>query len=145
MVESLQNGKIECLDDVANTSQTVLKSRENTHFEFCKKYVDEIVTVSDDEISSAILALIEQHKLISEGAGAVSVAAAMFNKVPIKGKGDMPCIRRKVIDVTILSKVIKKRFSNQVVRRFWLAEFGWVKTDSRMFSRIRRSWRKQAQ
>ena len=51
-----------------------------------KKYVDDIVTVSDDEVASAILALIEQHKLITEGAGAVSVAAVMFNKVPVKGK-----------------------------------------------------------
>ena len=49
-------------------------------FEYCKKYLDEIVTVNDDESSTAILALIEQHKLIAEGAGAVAVAAAMFNK-----------------------------------------------------------------
>ncbi len=55
-------------------------------FDLCQQYVDEIVSVTDDEISTAILALIEQHKLIAEGAGAVAVAAAMFNKVPIKGK-----------------------------------------------------------
>ncbi len=56
----------------------------------------------------AILALIEQHKLISEGAGAVSVAAAMFNKVPIKGKKVICLVSGGNIDVTILSKVIKR-------------------------------------
>ncbi|MDE6103572.1 MAG: threonine ammonia-lyase, partial [Oscillospiraceae bacterium] len=109
MVESLQNGKIECLDDVATIADGIKVKEPGEHtFEFCKKYVDEIVTVSDDEISSAILALIEQHKLISEGAGAVSVAAAMFNKVPIKGKKVICLVSGGNIDVTILSKVIKR-------------------------------------
>ena len=109
MVESLQNGKIECLDDVATIADGIKVKEPGEHtFEFCKKYVDEIVTVSDDEISSAILALIEQHKLISEGAGAVSVAAAMFNKVPVKGKKVICLVSGGNIDVTILSKVIKR-------------------------------------
>ena len=109
MVESLQNGKIECLDDVATIADGIKVKEPGEHtFEFCKKYVDEIVTVSDDEISSAILALIEQHKLISEGAGAVSVAAAMFKKVPVKGKKVICLVSGGNIDVTILSKVIKR-------------------------------------
>ena len=44
-------------------------------FQMCQQYVDEIVTVSDDEIATAILALIEQQKMVAEGAGAVAVAA----------------------------------------------------------------------
>ena len=77
-------------------------------FDICKKYVDDIVTVSDDEVASAILALIEQHKLITEGAGAVSVAAVMFNKVPVKGKNVVCLLSGGNIDVTILSKVIER-------------------------------------
>ena len=50
------------------------------------EYVDGIVTVTDDEIAAAVLALMERQKLVTEGAGAVSVAAAMYNKVDIKGK-----------------------------------------------------------
>ena len=75
-------------------------------FDLCQQYVDEIVSVTDDEISTAILALIEQHKLIAEGAGAVAVAAAMFNKVPIKGKKVICLISGGNIDVNILSRVI---------------------------------------
>jgi threonine dehydratase len=80
---------------------------ENT-FKYVSQYVDDIVTVTDDEISTAILTLIEQHKLIAEGAGAVSVAAALFNKLPIKGQKTVCLVSGGNIDVTILSRVIKR-------------------------------------
>ena len=70
--------------------------------------MDEIVTVTDDEISAAILALMEQHKLITEGAGAVAVAAAMFNKVDLQGKKAACILSGGNIDVTILSRVINR-------------------------------------
>lgn len=66
------------------------------------------MTVSDDEISAAILALMEQHKLVTEGAGAVSVAAAMFNKVDLNGKKAVCILSGGNIDVTILSRVITR-------------------------------------
>ena len=50
----------------------------------------------------------EQQKLVSEGAGAVSAAAVMFNKVPVKGKNVVCLISGGNIDVTILSRVIKR-------------------------------------
>ncbi len=109
MVKSLADGKIECLDSVSTIADgiKVKEPGENT-FEYCRKYVDDIVTVTDDEVSSAILALIEQHKLIAEGAGAVSVAAVMFGKVPVKGKKVVCLVSGGNIDVTILSRVIKR-------------------------------------
>ena len=58
----------------------VKRPGDNT-FEIVKKYVDDIALVSEDEVSSAILALIEKQKMIAEGAGAASVAAGMFNQV----------------------------------------------------------------
>jgi threonine dehydratase len=66
------------------------------------------VTVTDDEIATAILALIEQHKMIAEGAGAASVAAAMFNKADIRGKKTVCLVSGGNIDVTILSRVISR-------------------------------------
>lgn len=70
--------------------------------------MDEIVTVTDDEISAAILALMEQQKLVTEGAGATAVAAAMFHKLPIQGKKVACILSGGNIDVTILSRVIKR-------------------------------------
>lgn len=87
MYRSLIDHHIVCLPSVSTIADGIAVKEPGTHtFEYCSRYVDEIVTITDDEISAAILALIEQHKLIAEGAGAISVAAAMFNKLPIQGK-----------------------------------------------------------
>ncbi|MCM1269237.1 MAG: threonine ammonia-lyase [Ruminococcus flavefaciens] len=109
MVNSIKDGKIECLDSVSTIADgiAVKEPGENT-FRLISEYVDDIVTVTDDEISAAILALMEQQKLVTEGAGAVSVAAAMFNKVPIKSKKTVCLLSGGNIDVTILSRVIKR-------------------------------------
>lgn len=109
MKNSVADGEIEELESVRTIADgiAVKKPGANT-FELCSKYVDEIVTVSDDEISAAILALMEQHKLVTEGAGAVSVAAAMFDKIDIKGKKVVCLLSGGNIDVTILSRVIKR-------------------------------------
>ena len=109
MFNAIKNGKRERLSSVSTIADgiAVKEPGENT-FDLCSKYVDEIVTVSEGEISSAILALIEQHKLIAEGAGAVSVAAVMFNKLPIKNKKVVAVVSGGNIDVTILSRVIKR-------------------------------------
>ena len=69
---------------------------------------DGIVTVTDDEIAAAVLALMERQKLVTEGAGAVSVAAAMYNKVDIKGKKTVCLLSGGNIDVNILSRVITR-------------------------------------
>ena len=75
----------------------------------CKKYLDGVVTVTEDEIATAILTLMETQKTVAEGAGATSVAAAMFNKVPeVKGKNIVCVISGGNIDVSILSRVITK-------------------------------------
>ena len=109
LYNSVRDGKIERLDGVSTIADGIaVKEPGDVTFGICSKYVDEIVTVSEGEISSAILALIEQHKLIAEGAGAVSVAAVMFNKIPVKNKKVVALISGGNIDVTILSRVIKR-------------------------------------
>lgn len=110
MYNSLKDGKIERLDSVATLADGIAVKEPGTNtFELCSKYVDEVVTVTEDEISSAILTLIEQQKLISEGAGAVSVAAAMFRKeLPLKGKKVVCVVSGGNIDVTILNRVIRR-------------------------------------
>lgn len=109
MVNALSHHRIECLDSVSTIADGIAVKEPGKHtFEYCSKYVDEIVTVSEDEISTAILALIEQQKLIAEGAGAVSVAAVLFDKIPVKNKKVVCLLSGGNIDVTILSRVIKR-------------------------------------
>lgn len=109
MVESLQKNSRIRLDSVSTIADGIaVKEPGINTFEMCQKYVDEIVTVSDDEVASAILTLIEQQKLVAEGAGAVSVAAAMYNKVPIKGKKVVCIVSGGNIDVTSLNRVITR-------------------------------------
>ncbi len=109
MKNAVEKGKMEALPSVSTIADGIaVKQPGDLTYELCQKYVDEIVTVSDDEISAAILALMERHKLITEGAGAVAVAAAMFQKVDLKGKKAVCVLSGGNIDVTILSRVIKR-------------------------------------
>lgn len=109
MLNSVHDHKIEKLDSVSTIADGIAVKEPGVNtFEFCSKYVDEIVSVSDDEISAAILSLIEQQKLVTEGAGAVSVAAVLFNKIPVEGKRVCCLLSGGNIDVTILSRVIKR-------------------------------------
>ena len=109
MHNSVRDGKIETLDKVSTIADGIAVKRPgDLTYEIVSKYVDKIVTVSDDEISAAILTLMEQHKLVTEGAGAVSVAAAMFGKLDIEGKRVACILSGGNIDVTILSRVIKR-------------------------------------
>ena len=76
-------------------------------FDLVGKYVDGIVTVTEDEIAAAVLFLIEQRKLVCEGAGAVSVAAMIYDKIPeLHGKKVCCLLSGGNIDVNILSRVI---------------------------------------
>jgi len=109
MYNSIANNNIEMLPSVKTIADGIAVRTPGTiTFDLCKNYVDEIATVTDDEISTAILTLIEKQKLVAEGAGAVSVAAALFNKFPIKGKKVVCLVSGGNIDVTILSKVIDR-------------------------------------
>ena len=109
MKNAVEHGHIETLAGVSTIADGIAVKTPGEHtYDICSKYVDEIVTVTDDEISAAILALMEQHKLVTEGAGAVPVAAAMFNKVDLKGKKAVCVLSGGNIDVTILSRVIKR-------------------------------------
>lgn len=109
MVNSVHDDKIERLESVSTIADGIAVKEPGQHtFEYCRQYVDEMVTVTDDEISAAILALIERQKLIAEGAGAASVAAVMFGKVPVQGKKVVCLVSGGNIDVTILSRVIKR-------------------------------------
>ncbi len=109
MVRSFREDGIITLDTVSTFADGIaVKTPGDLTYAMAREYVDEMVSVSEDEIAAAILALIEQQKLIAEGAGAVSVAAAMFRKVPIEGKKAVCVVSGGNIDVNILSRVITR-------------------------------------
>ncbi len=109
MVESIRECCIKHLDSVSTIADGIAVKEPGVNtFEMVRKYVDEVVTVTDGETAAAILALIERHKLVAEGAGAVAVAAAMFNKVPIKGKKVVCLVSGGNIDVNTLSRIITR-------------------------------------
>ena len=109
MKRALDSGKVEALPSISTIADGIaVKKAGSLTYELCKEYVDEIVTVSDDEISAAILALMEKHKLVTEGAGAAAVAGAMFKKVDLQGKKVVCLLSGGNIDVTILSRVIHR-------------------------------------
>ncbi|MCI9258116.1 threonine ammonia-lyase [Oscillospiraceae bacterium 42-9] len=109
MLQSVHNGSIGCLESVSTIADGIAVKQPGEHtFQLVQKYVDDIALVTEDEISSAILALMEKQKMIAEGAGAVSVAAAMFRKFPIEGKRVVSLVSGGNIDVTILSRVIER-------------------------------------
>ena len=109
MYNSVKDGEIECLSSVSTIADgiAVKKPGENT-YALVKEYVDEIALVTDDEVSSAILALIEKQKMIAEGAGATAVAAVMFDKFNLKNKRVVAVVSGGNIDVTSLSRVIDR-------------------------------------
>lgn len=109
MYQSVQQGEQITLDTVSTFADGIaVKHPGDTTYQLVKQYVDEIVTVTEDEIAAAILALIEKQKMIAEGAGAVAVAAAMFQKVDLAGKKVVCVVSGGNIDVNILNRVITR-------------------------------------
>lgn len=109
MYESFKSGEQRTLDAVNTFADGIaVKHPGDNTFDIVSRYVDDIVTVSEDEIAAAILTLMEKQKLVAEGAGAVSVAAAMFNKLPIEGKNVVCVLSGGNIDVNIIDRVMTR-------------------------------------
>ncbi len=73
-----------------------------------KKYVDDVVTVDDEEIANAVLLLLEREKTLAEGAGAAGIAALLNRRLPLSGKRVAIMIGGGNIDVTLLSRIIER-------------------------------------
>lgn len=100
------------LDGVATIADGIaVKKPGDLTFALCQKYVDEIVTVNEDEISSAILALMEVQKTVAEGAGATPVAAVMFGRVDTTRLKTVCLVSGGNVDVTTLSRIITRGLS----------------------------------
>ena len=109
MYESVKQKKQITLEAVSTFADGIaVKHPGDTTFELVNKYVDDIVTVSEDEIAMAILTLMERQKLVSEGAGATAVAAVLSDKIKAEGKNVVCIVSGGNIDVNILSRVLTR-------------------------------------
>lgn len=112
MYESRRAGKITTVADGDTIADGIhVLTPGSLTFEMCQKYVDEIVTVTEDEIAAAILSLMENQKTVAEGAGATPVAACMFGKVDTSSKKTVCVVSGGNVDVTMLSRIITKGLS----------------------------------
>ena len=109
MLHSIQEHRIDPLGHVSTIAEGIqVKAPGDVTFDLVSRFVDEIVTVTDDEIAAAILGLMEKQKLVTEGAGAAAAAAVMFGKIPTAGKKTVCILSGGNIDVNILSRVISR-------------------------------------
>lgn len=113
MYNSIKDGHIESLDAVSTIADGIaVKTPGDNTYDLIQEYVDDIALVTDDEVSGAILAMIEKQKMIAEGAGAAAVAAVMYDKFDLKGKRVVAVVSGGNIDVTRLSRVIDRGLLN---------------------------------
>ena len=109
MYESFKQDRRIELNNVSTFADgTAVKLPGEITYDYCKKYVDDVVLVSEDEIATAVLTLMEKEKMVSEGAGALSVAAVLFDKIPLENKNIVCLVSGVNIDVNILSRVINR-------------------------------------
>ena len=130
MYNAYRDHTYETLDHVDTFADGIaVKTPGETTFKMIEQYVDGIVTVSEDEIAAAILALMENQKLVAEGAGATPVAAALFGKLPIEGMimsgrktNLMIALEDKPGQLTRVSEIISGMGANVVSVQYDLAD-----------------------
>ncbi len=110
MQAAVEAGELVTLEGASTLADGIaVKRAGEITFEHVQSLVDDIVTVSEEEIASAILYLLEQEKTVAEGAGAVGVAALMHHRVPgLEGKRVCSVISGGNIDVNVVARVIER-------------------------------------
>lgn len=110
MYESFRQGRVVTLDKVGpNFCDGMAGKRPGDKpFVWARKYLDDIVLVSDEEVAAALAALLEHGKILAEGAGAAPTAAVMFNKIDWQGKNVVAIISGGNIDGPVLSSALAR-------------------------------------
>ena len=109
MKAAIENKKVVTLPAEKTIADGIAVRSAGVHtFPLVRKYVDEIVTVDEEEIANAILLLLEKEKTLTEGAGAVAAAAVLNKKTSHAGKKLGVLISAGNIDVTLLARIIER-------------------------------------
>ena len=103
---SLERGEVSTLDDVYTIADgTAVKTPGKQIFPYIQQYVDDIITVEDDELIVAFLDMVENHKMIVENSGLLTVAA--LRHMDIKGKKVVPILSGGNMDVITMASVVQ--------------------------------------
>lgn len=114
MADSLRAGHILTLPEVHTVADGIqVKTPGEKTFAICREAVDEVVTVGEAEIASAILTVLERQKLMVEGAGAVGVAAAMYGELDLRGKTVCALLSGGNLDVTMHERIITRGLARE--------------------------------
>ncbi len=106
---AMETGKPVTLPPATTIADGIAVRTTGTHtLEMAKKYVDEVVTVDDEEIANAILLLLEQEKTLAEGAGAAALAALLNRKLQLAGKRVAVLVCGGNIDVSLLARIMER-------------------------------------
>ena len=109
MITALEEGHPVTLEPATTVADGIaVKRAGDLTLEHVKAYVDDVVTVSEEEIASAILYLLEKEKTVVEGAGAVGVAALLQRKARLEGKRVVAVVSGGNIDVNLVARVIER-------------------------------------
>lgn len=109
VLASRQTGDRETLPSALTIADGIaVKCPGTVTFDLIQKYVDDVVTVSDEEIASTILLLLERSKLVAEGSGAAALAALVYRKNLLKDQKVAVLISGGNIDVNFMSRIIEK-------------------------------------
>lgn len=109
MKNSIDSGHLLSLEKINTIADGIsIKTPGNITFEICKEYLDDIITVTDEEIAGAILMLMERTKMVVEGSGATVIAALINNKIKVKNKVIVPVLTGGNIDFNIISRIIER-------------------------------------
>jgi threonine dehydratase len=106
---SLKKGSLVSIDEARTMADGIaVRQAGELAFEVIRRKVDKVVTVAESEIAAAILFLLERQKAVVEGAGAVTLAAAMHGKVELAGRKACAVVSGGNIDMTLVSRIIQK-------------------------------------
>jgi len=109
MKAAVAEGKPVTLDSAKTIADGIAVRRAGDRtLPLVQKYVDDIVTVEEEEIANAILLLLEREKTLAEGAGAAAMAAVLNRKLPLQGKRVAVLVCGGNIDVTLLARIIER-------------------------------------
>ncbi len=109
MVKALENGKPYLIKGEKTIADGIAVGVPGINtFEIVEKYVDEVVTVTEDEISDAMLFLLERSKVVAEGAGATALAGVLSKKIDLSGRKAAIVVSGGNVDITSLERIINR-------------------------------------